>query len=357
MMFLQLGGNNMELGNKIALLRQKANLTQKQLADALCISAQSVSKWENLVAMPDITLLPKLSEIFGVSIDELFDLTIDQKLNRIENHLDIEKDFTYQTFKEYEDYLKSLLDDKEHHNRATGLLAQLYGRRMLSDSEKVAKYAQEAIRLNPGKKDCQWLLTSFDGHTCWDWNLANHNKAIEFYRDIVKENKDVKLPYLYLIDNLIADNRADEAEQYVLEYAKLKDSNAILVDIYKVYIEWIRNGGKSADKMMDALETKYKNDSVFLFEAAQYYAKRAKYDKTIELYEASFENEPRKPRFIDALEAIAEVYAIMGNYQKAAETYDRVIKCQKEEWGMEEEFELKDSERIKQRFLSKAQAQ
>ena len=135
----------MELGNKIAQLRQKAGLTQKELADELKISAQSVSKWENLLAMPDITLLPRIAEIFGVTIDELFDLTIDQKLNRIENHLDIEKDFSYGTFKEYKEYLESLLSSKEHHNRATGLLAQLYGRRILSDRDEVRKYAEESI--------------------------------------------------------------------------------------------------------------------------------------------------------------------------------------------------------------------
>ena len=44
----------------------------------------------------------------------------------------------------------------------------------------------------------------------------------------------------------------------------------------------------------------------------------------------------------------------MGDYQKAADTYDRVIKCQIEEWGMSEEFELKDSKRIKEQFASKA---
>ena len=343
----------MELGSKIALLRQKAKLTQKQLADELCISAQSVSKWETLSAMPDITLLPKLAEIFGVSIDELFDLTIDQRLNRIENHLDIEKDFDHETFKEYEDYLKGLLNDKEHGNRATGLLAHLYGRRMLSDSEKVSKYAKEAIKANPGVKDCQWLLTCFNRHVCWDWNLAHHNHAVEFYREIVENNKDVRLPYLYLVDNLLADNRADEAEKYINEYAKLEGHNEMLVDIYQAYLVWIRCGGEAADKIIDSLKDKYKNDSGYLFEAAQYYAKRAKYDKTIEYYEASFENEPKKPRYIDALQAIAEVYAIMGDYQKAADTYDRVIKCQKEEWGMTDEFELKDSERIKQNFLAK----
>ena len=65
----------MELGKKIKQLRFKAGLTQEQLAEKLGIGAQSVSKWENAVAMPDITALPLLAEIFGVSIDDLFDLS------------------------------------------------------------------------------------------------------------------------------------------------------------------------------------------------------------------------------------------------------------------------------------------
>ena len=77
----------MELGKKIRQLRFKAGLTQEQLADKLGIGAQSVSKWENDVAMPDITTLPLIAEIFGVTIDDLFDLTAEQRLNRIENRL------------------------------------------------------------------------------------------------------------------------------------------------------------------------------------------------------------------------------------------------------------------------------
>ena len=46
----------MELGKKIKQLRFKAGLTQEQLAKRLGIDAQSVSKWENAVSMPDITL-------------------------------------------------------------------------------------------------------------------------------------------------------------------------------------------------------------------------------------------------------------------------------------------------------------
>ena len=69
----------MELGKKIRQLRFKAGLTQEQLAERMGVSPQSVSKWENAVAMPDITALPLLAEVFGVSIDDLFDLTAEQR--------------------------------------------------------------------------------------------------------------------------------------------------------------------------------------------------------------------------------------------------------------------------------------
>ena len=100
----------MELAGKIKQLRQKANLTQEKLADELGISPQSVSKWENRVAMPDITLLPKIAEVFGVSIDELFDLTVEQRFNRIENRMDLEEELPHEVFKEYEEFLKSQTD-------------------------------------------------------------------------------------------------------------------------------------------------------------------------------------------------------------------------------------------------------
>ena len=72
----------MNIGNKIKQLRIKAGLTQEQLAANLGISAQSVSKWETAVTMPDISLLPLLSSVLGVTIDEIFDLTADQKMQR-----------------------------------------------------------------------------------------------------------------------------------------------------------------------------------------------------------------------------------------------------------------------------------
>lgn len=59
------------LGNTITKLRKKLGLTQMQLAERLNVSDKTVSKWENGGGYPEITILPELSEVFGVSVDYL----------------------------------------------------------------------------------------------------------------------------------------------------------------------------------------------------------------------------------------------------------------------------------------------
>lgn len=66
--------NEFNLNKNIAELRKAAGLTQEQLASRLGISYQAVSKWENAQSCPDVMLLPRLAEIFGISIDALFGL-------------------------------------------------------------------------------------------------------------------------------------------------------------------------------------------------------------------------------------------------------------------------------------------
>ena len=61
----------MTMGKKIRALREKEGLTQEQLAEKLGVSPQAVSKWENDQSCPDISILPELAKILGVSTDEL----------------------------------------------------------------------------------------------------------------------------------------------------------------------------------------------------------------------------------------------------------------------------------------------
>lgn len=59
------------LGKRIVNHRKHLGMTQDQLAEKLGVTAQAVSKWENDQSCPDITTLPRLAEIFGISTDEL----------------------------------------------------------------------------------------------------------------------------------------------------------------------------------------------------------------------------------------------------------------------------------------------
>lgn len=61
----------MRLGETIYKLRTEKNLSQGDLAEMLDVSRQSISKWENNSAVPDLEKIIKLSEIFKVSLDEL----------------------------------------------------------------------------------------------------------------------------------------------------------------------------------------------------------------------------------------------------------------------------------------------
>ena len=63
--------NKMTIGQKIKALRLANGIKQKEFAQMLSISPQAISKWESGKNMPDISILPKIADIFGTSIDEL----------------------------------------------------------------------------------------------------------------------------------------------------------------------------------------------------------------------------------------------------------------------------------------------
>ncbi len=71
-----------QIGTNIRLLRRTKNITQEELASALHISYQAVSKWENNSSQPDIALIPAIANYFGISIDELFGFKLQAMTNK-----------------------------------------------------------------------------------------------------------------------------------------------------------------------------------------------------------------------------------------------------------------------------------
>lgn len=85
----------LNFGEKIKQLRRSRDLTQEALADALGISAQSVSKWECAYGYPDITQLPAIANFFGVTIDELLNNDADGKEEAMKRFEQLRQEYGY----------------------------------------------------------------------------------------------------------------------------------------------------------------------------------------------------------------------------------------------------------------------
>ena len=70
------------IGQTIKQLRRARGVTQEELAGALNVTYQAVSKWENETAQPDIMMMPALAAYFGVTIDELFGYKLEVMTNK-----------------------------------------------------------------------------------------------------------------------------------------------------------------------------------------------------------------------------------------------------------------------------------
>ena len=86
----------MNLGEKIYELRTKKNLSQGDLADKLDVSRQSVSKWENNTAVPDLDKLIKICDVFEISLDEITgrEKHKSKPINKIEEIKEIKESLT-----------------------------------------------------------------------------------------------------------------------------------------------------------------------------------------------------------------------------------------------------------------------
>lgn len=62
------------LGMMIASLRKENGMTQLDLAEKMGVTDKAVSKWERDLSCPDVNTIPKLAEVFGISVDELMQI-------------------------------------------------------------------------------------------------------------------------------------------------------------------------------------------------------------------------------------------------------------------------------------------
>ena len=79
---------NQTLGKMISTLRKEKGMTQLELAEKMGVTDKAVSKWERDLSFPDINSIPKLAEIFEISVDELMQVKTETTENMNRNKVD-----------------------------------------------------------------------------------------------------------------------------------------------------------------------------------------------------------------------------------------------------------------------------
>lgn len=283
-----------EISNQIKTLRLHRGITQDEMAQHFGVTAQAISKWERGVATPDISLLPGISAYFGVTIDELFALTDDTKMERIENMLCNVRFVPEAEFVQYEQYLKDCIARNDLTGKATLLLAMLYNKRANEYHELAKPLAREALRRNP---------------------------------------EDIR-NYFWLLDLLIADGRTVEARDYAERMKRVEYSYHY--EMYMGYICKMECDLPAAlvwwQKMTEHSPEKW----VVWAEYADCMAKLCRYDEAIKYYKKAMPMRP-EPRYIDCEQAVAQICEIRGDISGAIEMYRQMLQVTKEDWFSEGE--------------------
>ncbi len=91
----------MNIGTNLYALRKEKKITQAQLAEKLGVSEQAISKWENNLCAPDVSLFPVIADFFGVSIDRIFGYHMNSYANEVKAIINAADD-SMDTYKEIE---------------------------------------------------------------------------------------------------------------------------------------------------------------------------------------------------------------------------------------------------------------
>ena len=308
-------------------------MTQEQLGAKLNMSSQAVSKWENNVTLPDIQLLPSLSVIMGVTIDELFALTDDSHLERIENMIHNQHSISADDFTYAEQFLKDKVTDEGKKTQSLTLLAELHLHRSGEHRQFAARYAKDALKMTPDSKRIHNALRDAEDGVIFDWNCSNNHRLIAYYKSFVQQHPDYWRGYVWLMNYLLADGRCAEAKETLERLNKLRPG--YLYPLYGGLICKEEGNLDQAITLWEQMTELYSDEWLAWSSRADCMAKLCRYDEAIDYYIKGYELQPN-PKYLDSLIAISHIYEIQEKYDQAIEKLEEIIDLLKISWKVTE---------------------
>lgn len=283
---------NMKIHENIRKFRLQKHLSQEELGSRLGISGQAVSKWEQGLTSPDISLLPLLAECFGITIDSLFGDRSSRRFpgyggERNElvalytNESGTEADFRRATEALGEVILNGRAVTEDYLNY--GLLYQV---RSYRDTDMALKYYHKAITEGNGNRDLSWM-TAHQQITNLLEHLGRGEEAIAEHRSWRDAEPDCAWAHVSYADALSRAGRLEEAYGEILEALRLDE-----------------------------------NDINVLTMAGDLCAQLGKYEEAVRHWDKAYACDPSQ---IACLFSKAEMYASIGRTEAAVRQFEEIL--------------------------------
>ena len=319
----------MEIGTQIKALRTARGVTQEALAEQLGVSPQAVSKWERNATVPDIALLPALSAYFGVTIDELFALSDDTRMERIQNMLWDERVLDRAVAAREEAFLLDKARREPGDGRPYELLADLHNHLAGEHQASAASYAKMALERDADLKNAHSELVRAMGGRLPDWNGSNHYQLIDWYQDFLERHPDNWHGYLFILDQLMDDGRFDEAQGYLDRLAQIDQT--FRTPLYRGLLLWYSGQRAQAMEVWEQMCRDFPEEWCVWLQMGDAMARSCQWEKAKEYYRRGLELQ-KPSRFVDALESIAQICQITGDLSGAIAALEEELALLAQDW-------------------------
>ena len=278
---------NETFSKNLRKLRLEKKLTQEQVAEKLGVSPQAVSRWETGVTFPDIMLLPEISKVYGVLVDDLFKESLQGYANLADRLLAV-----YEDNYRHEDFMTAYLEYERMEKEGT-MTAEDY-------------------------RGYGWLHNVMRG-VC-------KKKTLEYYSKAMELSKENDTEFYYLMKCNLLTVRIDLGEgpkciEEQLQAVKDEPENVgELVCLVNVYY-WTKQYEECYRVVKEAI-AKYPEDPRFYGYAGDACEELEKYDEAFPYWEKHLE---LQSRWLESLVAIAFCREKLGEYDKAYEAWMRLV--------------------------------
>lgn len=321
------------IGKRIKNFRLRRDLTQERLAELLGVTAQAVSKWETGASCPDISLLPQLSAVLGVTLDELFATSEETHLERIEQMIEDGAVLGEDDFRYAEQRLREYCARGSLRARCLTMLAELYIARAEHYRNLAGDCARQGLELDPEKKANHDALFRAMNGPMLDWCATNHTALIDYYAGFVAKHPDFAAGYLWYMDVLIADKRLEEARKALNRMRQARDD--FRCELYESLIARAAGDRAAEERWLDTMVEKYPDEWMAWFSRGDAHAHRAEYQKALADYREAAARQD-KPRIGDLYDSIAQACMLLGDKAGAIEAYETVLAILRDDWGLTE---------------------